>query len=89
MPGVRNPALLKSLAAELKARRAKLEISQEELAHRAELGPLFIARLETARNQPSLSAFVLLSEALETQPSELIAAVMVRYRKERRVAAKN
>jgi predicted transcriptional regulator len=86
MPGVRDPALLKSLATEIKARRAKLDISQEELAHRAGLGPVFIARLETARNQPSLSAFVQLSEALEAQPSELIAAIMVRYRKERRAA---
>lgn len=86
MPGVRNLPLIKSLAAELKARRAKLEISQEELAHRAGFGPLFIARLETARNQPSLSAFVQLSDALEVKPSELIAAVMVRYRKEQRLA---
>jgi transcriptional regulator with XRE-family HTH domain len=86
MPGVRDPALLKSLAAEVKARRAKLEISQEELAHRAGLGPLFIARIETAKNQPSLTAFVQLSEALDAKPSELISAVMVRYRKERRAA---
>jgi transcriptional regulator with XRE-family HTH domain len=86
MPGVRNPALLKSLAAELKARRAELEISQEELAHRAGFGPLFIARLETARNQPSLSAFVQLAEGLDVKPSELIAAIMVRYRKERRAS---
>lgn len=86
MPGVRDPALVRSLAAEIKARRAKLDISQEELAHRAGLGPLFIARLETAKNQPSLTAFVQLAEALETKPSDLIAAVMVRHRKERRAA---
>lgn len=86
MPGVRDPALLRSLAAELKARRAKLEISQEELAHRAGLGPLFIARLETGRNQPSLTAFIKLSQGLEAKPSELIGAVMVRYRKEQRAA---
>jgi transcriptional regulator with XRE-family HTH domain len=86
MPGVRDPALLKSLAAEIKSRRAELRISQEELAHRASLGPLFIARVETAKNQPSLSAFVLLSEALGVQPEELLAAVMVRHRKELRAA---
>lgn len=86
MPGVSNPALLKSLAAEMKARRANLEISQEELAHRAGLGPLFIARLETTKTQPSLSAFLLLAEGLEAKPSELLAAVMVRYRKELRIA---
>jgi predicted transcriptional regulator len=84
MPGVRDPALVRSLAAEIKARRAKLDISQEELAHRAGFGPLFIARLETARNQPSLTAFVQLAEGLEAKPADLIAAVMVRYRKELR-----
>lgn len=87
MPGVRDPALLRSLAAEIKARRTKLDISQEELAHRCGLGPLFIARLETAKNQPSLTAFVQLAEGLEAKPSDLIAAVMVRLRKERHSAS--
>jgi transcriptional regulator with XRE-family HTH domain len=86
MPGVRDPALIRSLAAEIKARRAKLGISQEELAHRARLGPLFVARVETARNQPSLTAFVQLAEGLETKPADLMAAVMVRHRKELRAS---
>lgn len=85
MPGVRDPALLKSLAAEIKARRAKLEISQEELAHRCELQPLFIVRMETGANQPSLTAFVRLAHGLGLEPDELLAAVMKRYRKEHRV----
>jgi transcriptional regulator with XRE-family HTH domain len=84
MPGVRDPALVRSLAAEIKARRAKLGISQEELAHRAGLGPLFIARIETAKNQPSLTAFVQLAAALGSKPADLMAAVMVRHRKELR-----
>lgn len=86
MPGVRDPALLNALAAEVKARRAKLKISQEELADRAGLGAVFIARVETARNQPSLTAFVQLAEGLGTKPADLIAAVMLRYRKELRAA---
>lgn len=84
MPGVRDPALLKSLAAELKARRIKLNISQEELAHRSGLGPIFIARLETGINQPSLTALVMLAKGLKIRPGELVDAVMTRYRKERR-----
>ncbi|MBX3655630.1 MAG: helix-turn-helix transcriptional regulator [Ramlibacter sp.] len=88
MPGVRDSALVKSLAAEIKARRADLRISQEELAHRAGLGPLFIARLETSKNQPSLTSFVLLANALDAKPSDLLAAVMARYKKERRLESK-
>jgi transcriptional regulator with XRE-family HTH domain len=88
MPGVRDPALMKSLAAELKARRADLKISQEELAHRAGFGPLFIARLETCQNQPSLTAFVNLAKGLGAKPADLLAAVMARHKKEARVSAK-
>ncbi|MBX3585868.1 MAG: helix-turn-helix domain-containing protein [Ramlibacter sp.] len=88
MPGVRDPALVKSLAAELKARRAHLGISQEELAHRAGLGPLFVARVETGKNQPSLTTFVRLAEALEAKPGDLMSAVMTRFKKERRLESK-
>jgi transcriptional regulator with XRE-family HTH domain len=82
MPGVRDAALLRALAAEIKARRANLQISQEELAHRAGLGSLFVARVETAKNQPSISSFVLLAEGLSVKPQDLIASVMVLYRRE-------
>lgn len=85
MPGVRDPVLLISLAAEIKARRGVLQISQEELAHRCSLQPLFIVRLETAVNQPSLTGFVMLAKGLGTEPDELLAAVMKRYRKERKL----
>ena len=86
MPGVRDIELMKSLAAEIKVRRAELKISQEELAHRANLGAVFIARVESGRNQPSLSAFVLLAEALGAKPANLLASVMTRYSKERKAS---
>jgi predicted transcriptional regulator len=82
MPGVRDPALLSSLAAELKARRSKLGITQEELAHRSGLQPLFIVRVETCTNQPSLTAFVMLANGLAAAPEELLASVMHRYKVE-------
>jgi transcriptional regulator with XRE-family HTH domain len=86
MPGVRDPALLASLAAELKARRSKLQITQEELAHRCELQPLFIVRIETAVNQPSLTAFIMLARGLGVEPDEFLASVMRRYGKERQLS---
>lgn len=86
MSGIRDTALMKALAVEMKARRATLKISQEELAHRAGVGPLFIARLETARNQPSISSFVLIAQALELKPATFMSTVMARYTKEQSVA---
>ena len=73
---------MNALAAEMKSRRAELRISQEELAYRAGFGATFIARLETAQNQPSLTAFVQLAQAVGVRPSSLLAAVMRRHAKE-------
>lgn len=87
MPGVRDPALLKALAAEIRARRAHQEITQEELAHRSELQPLFIVRMEAAANQPSLSTFLKLAAGLGAEAPELLESILKRYKKERRLRA--
>jgi transcriptional regulator with XRE-family HTH domain len=86
MLGVRDLALLTSLAAELRARRAEGGLSQEELAHRSGLQPLFISRLESAANQPSMTAFVMIAAGLGIEPDVLLSSVMKRYRKERQVS---
>lgn len=82
MRSAQNPALLKALAGELKARRAVLKISQEELAHRADLNRTFIGKIEVAANQPSLTAFFGLASGLGISPADLIEGVTVRYLKE-------
>lgn len=78
--------VLRAAAAEIKARRASLKISQEELAHRAELHRSFVARLEVAQTQPSLAILFRLAEALGVDIVDLTAAIAVRYRKEQRQA---
>lgn len=88
MPGIRDPALAKSVSAEIKARRSVLEISQEELAHRAGLHPSFIAKLEICLTQPSLTAFLYLAKGLDAKPVDLLAAILARHKKEARVASK-
>ncbi|MGJ4748477.1 helix-turn-helix transcriptional regulator [Leptospira sp. SA-E8] len=77
-------SVLRAVAAEIKARRAHLEISQEELAHRADVHRSFVARLEVARSQPSLGVLFRLAEALEVDVGELTKAIAQRYRKEQR-----
>lgn len=78
--------VLQAVAAEVKARRTSLKMSQEELAHRADLHRSFIARLEVGQTQPSLAVLFRLADALDVGVGELTNAMAVRYRKERRQA---
>jgi transcriptional regulator with XRE-family HTH domain len=78
--------VLRAAATEIKARRTSLNISQEELAHRAEVHRSFVARLEVAETQPSLAVLFRLAEALEVEADDLVGSIAVRYRKELRQA---
>lgn len=78
--------LVKALAAEVKARRLALELSQEELAHRAGLNRTFVGKIEVAVSQPSLTVFFALAEALQTEAVELLACIATRAKKERNTA---
>lgn len=83
----RDEALLEAFAAELKARRSDLELSQEELAHRAEVNRTYIAKLELARNQPTLCVLHQVATALGTDMPTFLQSVLLRY-KRRRPASK-
>jgi transcriptional regulator with XRE-family HTH domain len=81
--------LFRAAAAEIKARRADLQISQEELAHRAGLNRSFIGKLEVASTQPSMSGLFKLAIALEVDVAELVGRIAVRLARERRRAKKD
>jgi transcriptional regulator with XRE-family HTH domain len=76
-----NGALIAAFAMAVKARRNQLQISQEELAHRASINRSYIAKLELAQNQPSLSVLERISQGLEMGLDELIRQTMVLYQK--------
>lgn len=78
----RNQSLLKALATEIKCRRTELGISQEELAHRADLNRTFIGKLEVGQSQPSLSVFFQLAIALEVDVVDLVRQVARRATQE-------
>ena len=59
------------LASNLRLRRAILQMSQEELAQRADMSPGFIANIETGRNFPSSKAILKISAALKIEPWKL------------------
>lgn len=80
--------LLKALAAEVKARRTDLRISQEELALRAEVNRTFVGKIELAQNQPTITVLLRLAEGLQTPLPELIESVLKRRIKELRSVRK-
>ena len=77
-------ALRKALSAEIKARRTKLGLNQEDLAHAAGIGRASLARLESGVASPKLGSLFRLSAGLEIDPGEFVGAIAKRYRKEAR-----
>jgi transcriptional regulator with XRE-family HTH domain len=75
----RDEALLEAFAAELRARRNVMKLSQEELAFRASVNRTYIAKLELAQNQPTLSVLHRLAGALNHDLPEIIQATLKRY----------
>lgn len=59
-----NDELLVAFAEVLKQRRLDAGLSQEELAHRADVSARYVSFLETRRRQPTLTAFVSLAAGL-------------------------
>lgn len=84
MPGIVDESLVEALAAEVKARRTEMDISQAELGSRAQMGALFVKRIESGRNQPSISAFVRIAGGLNVPAPELLKAVLLRQNRSRR-----
>jgi len=75
--------VLKAAAAEIKSCRARAQISQEELAHRADVHRSFVARLEVAETQPSLAVLFRIADALGVAPAELVKSIAGRLKHER------
>ena len=72
---------MQAFAMEVKARRGELGISQEELAHRADVNRTFVAKVELAQNQPSLTVLYKLSTGLEVELPELLRLALLRYKR--------
>lgn len=85
MRKTQDAPVLRAAAAEIKARRGQLNISQEELAHRADVHRSFVARLEVAETQPSLAVLFRLAAALDADVGEMTSAIARRARKETKV----
>jgi transcriptional regulator with XRE-family HTH domain len=67
-----NMAPVERMAEKLKALRERRGLSQEELAKRAGISRTYLARLETARQDPRLSTLEKLAKALKVTVAELV-----------------
>ena len=88
MRTAQNLELMRAFAAELKARRSELGISQEDLAHRSDVNRTFVAKLELAQNQPTLTVLHKLAGGLEVELPELLQVTLKRYKTEMRLSKK-
>jgi predicted transcriptional regulator len=75
----RNSTLIDALAAEVKARRQELDLTQEDLAGRCEIDRPFISLIEVGRKQPTISVLYKISVALELTFGEFCDRIEVRY----------
>lgn len=64
-----------ALATVIKQNRNKLNISQEELAHRSNLDRTYISLLERSKRKPTINVIFSISTALNLSASQLIAEV--------------
>ena len=88
MKTAQNLELMRAFAAELKSRRSELGISQEDLAHRSDVNRTFVAKLELAQNQPTLTVLLKLAGGLEVELPELLQVTLKRYKTEMRLSKK-
>lgn len=70
-----NKIATAAFALTLRKAREQAELTQEDLAERADVSVRFISFLETGKRQPSLSAIVAISAGLGMKMSELIERV--------------
>jgi transcriptional regulator with XRE-family HTH domain len=77
----RNEELIKAFATELSTRRKKAGLSQDKFALAASVDRSFIAKLELAKFQPSLSVLYDLAKALDNELPDFIQGVFSRYKK--------
>jgi transcriptional regulator with XRE-family HTH domain len=72
MPRSRDEILIAAFGAVLREERAARGMTQEALAQEAEVHPVYIGLLETAKRQPSLSVIFSLAQALGMTPGALL-----------------
>jgi transcriptional regulator with XRE-family HTH domain len=84
----RNQPLVDALAVEVKARRAELGYTQEDLAGRCELDRPFISLIEVGRKQPTISVLYALARGLDLSLAEFADRIERRHKRQARASAR-
>ena len=72
MSGARNPVLVEAFANIVREARQESGITQEQLAHDADIDRTYIGLLENGRRQPSLSVIFSIAQSLGLTPELLV-----------------
>jgi transcriptional regulator with XRE-family HTH domain len=72
MPRARNDQLISAFSQVLLSARREADLTQEQLAHEAEIDPTFVSLLERGRRQPTLSVLFAVSGVLGVKPETLV-----------------
>ena len=72
MSGARDPLLIEAFSLVLREARVAVSVSQEQLAHDANVDRTYITLLENAKRQPSLSVIFSIAKCLRVTPEALI-----------------
>lgn len=75
MPEERYSEAARIVGARIRAVRLKRELSQEEVAELAEMHVTNYGKIERGRANPSLTTLVRISNALATDPGELVKGI--------------
>ena len=65
-------APIEKMAATLKRLRERRGLTQEQLAEAAGISRTYLARIETAKHDPTLTIIEKLAKALKVKPAELL-----------------
>lgn len=68
----KKSAVLVNFAKKVRMRRHELDLTQEQLAERADFHVNFIGGIERAERNPSITSIVALAKALELSPKDLM-----------------
>lgn len=83
-PASKHDPLIRAFATFLRRRREALDLSQEALARRAGISTVFVGRVESLRNQPTINSMQKLAKGLDARLSDLIREAEALARQARR-----
>lgn len=83
MTSTETPDIGKIFGEVLRRYRSDRNISQEELAHRADVDRTFVSRLERGIRQPTITTLIGLGQALGVSAAELVQETEKEYQRQR------